>query len=184
MKKISVFLVAIFLFQIVSFAYGIEKYSKTDDVKIVMTETELNELISGACGDVTDAAVIEVPIAGGIDLESFFTEIRIAELISFKGTTYTGLYMPIVSLKSDNLELVNLVFGGAFKNTDAKGYPMVSVTLRIDGILGKIGAIKWISEHLHIAKFPSVEFGPFASYDFVTPQEIYGLLFAYKFGGK
>jgi len=172
MKKIVSVLACLFICGI-CFSYGVDKpVVVTNDTAVVYDNT-----------DITDAAVIDVPFAGGVDLESIFNQLRIAELLSFAGESYTGLYMPILSLKSDDLELVNLVFGGVFKNTDTKGYPLVGITLRVDGILESIGALDWITDHFDVVKFPAIEFGPFASYDFITPKGIYGFLFAYKFGG-
>ncbi|MDD2773428.1 MAG: hypothetical protein PHP45_07005 [Elusimicrobiales bacterium] len=152
--------------------------------KIMLTAALLS---AGAIASALDGgeAQTALPVEpAGVDLRSLFSQTRGGTVLTAQGTALASVYAPVLSLHdSSGTELANLDAGACLRASDARGSPLVSLGLRLDGLLDRFAASGgWVKSHVSAAKLPPVEFGPVVFWYAPEHVWLWGMNISVKFG--
>lgn len=112
-----------------------------------------------------NAQIVDVPLAGKLDLGKFVAIARADYVYDRSNMRLAGAHIPLATLHdSAGKEYVNLNGGMCWDTNRGIGGPFVAVGGRLDNIIAKIGQNEKVKNHVAVIGLPPIELGPFGGY--------------------
>ena len=126
--------------------------------------------------------------AGPINFKDIVYASRIGTFMDQHMIKSAGIYTTVISFHDRNqVEYID-INAGYLKNLDSsKGSPLIEIGMRVDNLLARALSSKWGINHMTLAEFPALEFGPFIAVktkhvdSAIRPDFLYGLGLAVGF---